>query len=355
MQHLRTDELILHLSLNRITFLSYKEKRILSKKLDSSYSLALLSIEEICKIINRSINNRVKWDGKENLRMAELSAHYCDVLGVKIILSSDEDYPYLLKQISDPPYLLFCRGDHEILNRKTVSVVGTRRLTPAGKAAAHSFAYDASLNGMNVVSGLAAGADGAAHQGCLDAFFDCQERGIDTAATGKTVAVLPSSIDEVVPYAHKRMASQVLKCGGCLLSEYEPGMSMASWHFVARNRIIAGLSQATVVIEAPPGSGALITADFALDYNREVFFHKAAFGDAAQKLAHNVHCQLEKDHATGQVSRYKLENRPERYLDAGAPVVSSFADFVLQASGQKPQNSGQKASGCVQNFQGELF
>lgn len=326
------DLLLLHLSLNRITFLQFEEKKILAKKLDSSHSLVLLSIEEICKIIDRNISKTVNWDGKENLRMATIAAHFCESMKIKIVLHSDDEYPELLRQIQDPPYLLFCRGNETLLKGNCVSVVGTRRLTQNGKNAAFGFARDAALNGFNVVSGLAYGADGYAHKGVLETFYECEEKGILTEVLGKTIAVLPSAIDEIVPNCHKRLASQIIQCGGCLISEYEPGIGMAPWHYIARNRIIAGLSSGTVVIEAPAGSGALITADFALEYNRDLMFHKAIYGDVAKKLAISVQGQLEKDFAAGRVSQYKVENRPEKYLEAGAPVINSFQEYLC-ASG----------------------
>lgn len=350
MQHTQNNEnLIFHLSIHRICFLTYQEKKILSKKLDSSYSLALLSIEEICKFINRDINvNRVNWDGKENLHMAEVAAHYCRTLGIKVILNTDKNYPLLLSQISDPPYLLFCRGNENLLNDNCVSVVGTRRLSPDGKIAARNFSYEAVLNGFNVVSGLANGADGFAHKGATDSYFDCIEKGIDTEILGKTIAVLPSSIDEIVPHNHALMAANILKSGGCIISEYEPGMCMEKWHFVARNRIIAGMSPGTVVIEAPPGSGALITAEFALEYNRDVMFHKVAFEGFASVISEKVHSQLEKELANGRISKCKIENRPEKYLEAGAPVVGSFKEYY--------KNLGYfQKRGSVLELQEELF
>lgn len=322
------DLLLLHISLNRITFLKFEEKKILAKYLDNSNGLVLLSIEEISKIINRKISSSVIWDGKENLRMAKIAFHYCEAMNVKVLLYDDEEYPALLKQISDPPYLLFCRGNFSLLNENCVSVVGTRRLSAEGKNATLNFTYDAALNGCNIVSGLAYGADSYAHKGAINAFFDCEDKELSTQVLGKTIAVIPSSIDEIVPYGHKKLASQILQCGGCLISEYEPKMGMASWHFVARNRIIAGLSAGTVVIEAPCGSGALITADFALEYNRDLMFHSAIYGEVAQKLASQIQLSLENEFACGRVSKYKMENRPEKFLEAGAPVINSFQEYV---------------------------
>lgn len=323
-----TDErLLLNLSLNRLTFLRYSEKKILAKKLDSSRSLALLSIEEIEKIINRDIKKNVVWNGSENLRMAQKALYYCRLLNVRVILNDDEDYPELLRQIADPPYLLFCRGNQSLLCQHSVSVVGTRRLSQEGKMAARQFAYDAVMDGCNVVSGLANGADGFAHQGAMDAYFDCLDKQVDPSQIGRTIAVIPSSIDDVIPSCHKTMAGKILQTGGCIISEYEPGLQMANWHFVGRNRIIAGLSPVTVVIEAPNGSGALITADFALEYNRDLLFHKAGFSPSALKIAEIVKNQLERDFVSGRVSKYKIENTITKFLEAGAAVIENYNDF----------------------------
>lgn len=340
-------QLLLHLFLGRITFLSFQEKIFLSKNLDSSYSLALLSIEDISKLLGRKFNQRVIWDGKENLHMAEVSLAACQRLHIKILLHSDEDYPELLRQIPDPPYILFCRGDSKILSEKSVSVVGTRRFSQYGKHSAIDFAYQAVLDGCNVVSGLANGIDGFAHQGAVNAWFDFLEKGDDVSKLGKTIAVLPSAIDEIVPYGHRKLAETILKSGGCLISEYGPGIEMATWHFVARNRIIAGLSPSTLVIEAPTGSGALITADFALENGRDVMFHQAAFESVANEISSVVKRQLEIEHATGQVSKYKMENTPQKYLNAGAPVIKDYKDYC-EALGEMP---GKRSV----SVQGELF
>lgn len=321
------EDLILRLSIARISFLRAEEKIFFQKNIDNPHMLALLSIEEIEKKLNRTVSKRAKWNGEENLEFAVKTLVYCRRLGIKTVFIDDESYPSLLKEISDPPYLLFCRGNVQILNDNSVSVVGTRNLTAEGRNAAFSFAYDVAKNGCCVVSGLARGADGYAHQGAVDAYFDCVEKNLNPSDLGKTIAVLPSGIDSIVPLSHKKLAERILASGGCIISEYEPGMGTANWQFVARNRIIAALSQSVVVIEAPAGSGALITADFALDYGRDVFFHKAAFSDAAKIIADNTRLELTKAHALGEVSKYKLENTPQKFLEAGAPVINDYADF----------------------------
>lgn len=346
MQHILDDEkAIFYLSLHRITFLSYFEKNLL-KKLDSYDALALLSIEEISKIIRRDFGKKVNWNGEENLRAAKTALRYCKILNIDIVLNSDENYPFMLGQIPDPPFLLFCRGNVSLLNsKKTISVVGTRKLSPEGKSVAIEFAYDAVKNGFCVASGLAYGADGFVHKGAVDAYFDFCDDENEILKFGRTIAVIPSGIDDIVPRGHKQLAQKILKSGGCVVSEYEPKICMANWRFVARNRIIAGISSATIVVEAPPGSGSLITADFALEYGRDVYLHKACFGEAAMKISDSVKQTLETDFACGKASRYKIENTVQKFLEAGAPVIDSFDDFC-NVSNERP---GTRNAKIIQN------
>lgn len=348
MQHILTDEsdetLVLTLSVARIPFLDFNQKKKLLKNLDSPQSLALQSIEDIYKLLQCQKVSKAYWNGSDNLRMANAEAYQCKRLGIRILLHSDEAYPENLRQTADPPLLLFVRGDERLLNGPCVSVVGTRRLSMAGREAAKSFAYDAALDGRNVVSGLAYGADACAHQGALNAYFD----NTPALGIGRTIAVLPCAIDEIVPYSNKKLAAQILQSGGCIVSEYAPGTPTQKRNFVARNRIVAGLSEATVVIEAPNGSGALITADFALEEGRDVFFHEAAFGEAAECISRTIKSGLEKDFAVGRVSKFKLENCPERFLKAGAPVIKDYKDFCVALT-EMPGTRSQLP------LQGELF
>ena len=348
MQHIVTEEtdetLLLTLSVARIPFLDFNQKKKLLKNLDSPQSLVLQSIEDIYKLLQCQKVSKPYWNGADNLRMAKAEVYQCKRLGIKLLLYDDPLYPEALRQIADPPFLLFVRGNENLLGGPNVSVVGTRRLSTAGREAAKSFAYDATVDGCNVVSGLAYGADACAHQGALDAFYDNPEGG----GSGRTNAVLPCAIDEVVPYTNKRLAAQILQSGGCLVSEYAPGTPTQKRNFVARNRIVAGMSEATVVIEAPNGSGALITADFALEEGRDVFFHEVAFGDAAESISQTVKSGLEKDFAAGRVSKYKLENCPERFLKAGAPVIKDYKDFCVALT----EMPGMRSTGPEQ---GELF
>jgi DNA processing protein len=179
--------------------------------------------------------------------------------GVRWIGRSASEFPPLLHAIHDPPAGLFARGeaDSTLLRRPTVAVVGARSCSPYGAQVARMLGRELAGAGLVVVSGLARGVDGEAHRGALE-------------AGGNTFAVLGCGIDRDYPAAHRELAARI-RADGLTVSEYAPGVEPAPWRFPARNRIIAGLSAATVVVEARDRSGALITADLALEEGREVF------------------------------------------------------------------------------------
>jgi DNA processing protein len=169
------------------------------------------------------------------------------------------EFPPLLQAIHDPPAGLFIRGGAELklLARPAVAIVGARACSGYGASVARSLARELAAAGLVVVSGLARGIDAEAHRGALE-------------ATGATIAVLGCGIDRDYPAAHAELARRVA-AGGLIVSEYAPGVEPAPWRFPARNRIVAGLCAATVVVEARDRSGALITTDFAMEEGREVF------------------------------------------------------------------------------------
>ena len=170
----------------------------------------------------------------------------------------DPAYPPLLRVLHDPPARLFLRGRRtDILGGPAVAIVGARSCSAYGAHVARALAREVAAAGVVVVSGLARGIDGEAHRGAL-------------AAGGPTVAVLGCGIDRDYPSAHRDLARRIAEAG-LLVSEYPPGTEPAPWRFPARNRIIAGLALATVVVEARAKSGALSTADFALELGRDVF------------------------------------------------------------------------------------
>lgn len=179
-------------------------------------------------------------------------------LKLSVTTVASPDYPELLKQIFDPPPVLFYRGSLEALKKLSLAVVGTRRCTSYGLRAAEAIVTDLTHAGLTIVSGLAFGIDTAAHRTCL-------------AAGGTTVAVLAGGLDQVYPTSNTKLAQDMVEQGGALVSEFPPGTAPLKQNFPVRNRIIAGLTRGTIVVEAAPGSGALLTARYALEANREVF------------------------------------------------------------------------------------
>jgi DNA processing protein len=179
--------------------------------------------------------------------------------GLRFVGRSDEPFPRLLSELHDPPPGLFLRGSGApgLLERRAVAVVGARACSSYGGQVARLLGRELASAGLVVVSGLARGVDGEAHRGALE-------------AGGVTVAVLGCGVDRDYPAGHAQLARRICE-RGLVVSEYAPGVEPAPWRFPARNRIIAGLAEATVIVEARERSGALITADFALEAGREVF------------------------------------------------------------------------------------
>ena len=196
--------------------------------------------------------------------------------GLRWVGRSDPGFPAHLRSIHDPPAGLFVRGGAslDLLERVSVAIVGARACSSYGASVAETLGRELAAAGIVVVSGLARGVDAAAHRGALQA--------------GPTVAVLGCGIDRDYPRAHASLAAEIAG-NGLILSEYAPGVEPAPWRFPARNRIVAGLARATVVVEARERSGALITADLALDEGREVM---AVPGEITSHLAHGTNALL---------------------------------------------------------------
>ena len=173
----------------------------------------------------------------------------------ELILRQDPAYPAILKEISWPPLGIYVRG--QLPEKPAIAIIGTRRATANGKAIAKKLAQELSRQNVIIISGLAMGIDTAAHEGALE-------------AGGRTVAVLPAGLNRIYPAQNGQLAEKILDSGGALISEYPNGHPSYASNFVHRNRIVSGLSAAVVVVEAPEKSGALITARFALEQNREV-------------------------------------------------------------------------------------
>ena len=234
--------------------------------------------------------------------------------GVRWLARSDPSFPSLLGAIHDPPAGLFVRGATEIdlLGRAAVGIVGARSCSPYGAQIARMLGRELAAAGLVVVSGLARGIDGEAHRGALE-------------AGGTTVAVLGCGIDRDYPASHRELAARI-RATGLAVSEYAPGVEPAPWRFPARNRVIAGLCAATVVVEARERSGALITADLALEEGRDVL---AVPGEITAALSKGTNDLLRLGATPLTESRDVLELYGLAPVAAAPVDLSEPADTVL--------------------------
>ena len=303
-------ELLARLIVSDASFLTVREKIIFHNFLltdddgnpfadEKSFAdrLLSLSITSISLAVKR-VFPRARWDAAECLKKVKVSRKIMEIQGIKSCCCLDSDYPAMLREMKDPPFMLFYRGNLEILNRPCVSVVGTRRAFPQALKAATDFSKAACDDGFCVISGLAFGIDAASHKGAL------------LSQTPATCAVLPSGIDIITPHSHTRLAVKILESGGLIMSEYLPGTPSVQFRYVQRNRIVAALSPATLVVQAQAGSGAMITADLALGYNREVFFHQECFTrEIPGKIGANQ------------------ASSPEAFVSDGAKIICDYEEF----------------------------
>lgn len=185
----------------------------------------------------------------DDLKWQEMPQHH-------ILTWCDANYPPLLLEIADPPPVIYAIGQIDALLRPSIAIVGTRKPSSTGRETAFAFAKELAKQGITIVSGLALGIDGAAHAGCLDGH-------------GQTIAVLGSGVERIYPRHHQSLAQHICQ-NGLLCSEFSRQMPPMAGHFPRRNRIISGLTSATLVVEAAVKSGSLITARYAIEQNRDV-------------------------------------------------------------------------------------
>jgi len=191
--------------------------------------------------------------------------------GYEVITIEDKEYPPLLKEIYDPPVVIYCYGEKEILSEPCIGIVGTRKPTPYGRTVTEKISSELAERGLVIVSGLARGIDSYAHHASLN-------------AGGKTIAVLGSGIDYVYPKENVSLYKKIAD-SGAVITEFPPGSPPHSFHFPIRNRIISGISLAIIVVEAAKRSGSLITARLALEQNREVM---AVPGNVTSEYSHGA-------------------------------------------------------------------
>jgi DNA processing protein len=250
--------------------------------------------------------------------------------GIRWVARSDLGFPRSLASIFDPPAGLFVRGEAplDLLERPAVGVVGARACSSYGSHVARTFGRELAAAGLLVVSGMARGVDGEAHRGALE-------------AGGQTVAVLGCGVDRAYPAAHAELARRIAAVG-LVVSEYAPGVEPAPWRFPARNRIVAGLCQVTVVVEARERSGALITADLALEEGREVF---AVPGEITSALSAGTNALLRAGATAATSSADVLESFGLLPPEAPPPDVSDVAGRVLERLRDGPVSADELVRG----------
>jgi len=260
---------LLDLIISCLPDLSCREKIALSESLGDESDLNRKSASDIEALIGRELK---AWDVDSSRRAAEKTAGKARARGINMVSWRSPLYPPLLREIYDPPVLLYFRGKLPDPESPLAAVVGTRKPSPASCAQAFDIARGLGRGGVSVVSGLAVGIDSFAHRGNIE-------------GGAPTVAVLGSGVDEVYPSSNRGLALRALETGGALLSEYPPGTGPRKWNFPARNRIISGLSRGVLIVEAPQKSGALITARFALEQNRDLWVASSGVSGTEKRFA----------------------------------------------------------------------
>lgn len=252
------DKKDVYLWLLSIGGVGYKTIEKIEENIGNIENLIDFSDKDVLNIKNINLNikeNIVKY--KSHTYIDSLKENL-DKHKVNYICKDDNLYPSKLKHIDSAPMILFYKGDIDIANNLSLAMVGTRKATPYGMWCAEDISEKLSNRGINIISGLAMGIDTYSHRGCLK-------------GSGKTVAVLGSSVENVLPKCNLKLADKILEDGGLILSEHNVGTPVIPGYYSRRNRIISGLSDGVIVVEAPQRSGALITVEFALEQGKDVF------------------------------------------------------------------------------------
>lgn len=260
--------------LHRLNLSAYVKKRILEqvKSVEEIYEACAISYKQ-WELTDLAIA-RIE-ESKKTLRACESVWAEAYREQIEIVGYFDTDYPILLREIPDPPMVLYVKGDKKLLNETMIGMVGARKCTEYGYHTAVRLGKELSEHDVVVISGMAMGIDAAAHYGAL--------------GVGTSIGVLGTGVDLCYPNCNMGIYRKLIE-KGCLVSEYEPHTQAKPYHFPRRNRIITGMSYGIVVVEAAERSGSLITAQLALDYGREVY---AVPGTATSKLSRGTNELIE--------------------------------------------------------------
>jgi DNA processing protein len=245
-------------ALNKINGVGSQKMRLLLNFFKSSENIWKSNLSDLIQSgIGEDLAEKIV-AGREKLN-PEKEWEWMEKENVRMLTVEDKNYPNLLREIPNPPYILYVKGEFDCNSAPLVAIVGSRKFSSYGKQAAYSFARELTQAGVIVVSGMAFGIDSVAHLGAME-------------AGGKTIAVLGNSLESaaIYPRANLDLSKKIVN-NGLLVSEYPVGTTMQKGTFPARNRIMAGMTLGTLVVEAAKESGSLITANLALEFNREVF------------------------------------------------------------------------------------
>jgi DNA processing protein len=251
---------LLDLIISLLPGLRVVEKIKMIQNFNNEEELYLNTRRNIEELINRKIK-RI-WEINDIRDKADRIDTICKMRSIKWVSWNDAGYPPMLREIYDPPPVLFYKGVLPNPEKSLLGMVGTRKPSQQAASQAYRLAFGVGKAGISVVSGLAIGIDAMSHRGNL-------------VSCVPTYAVLGSGVDEVYPSSNRPLAKRILDSGGALISEYRPGVRPAKWTFPARNRIISALSRSVLVVEAPGRSGAVITANFALEHGKDLWVASA--------------------------------------------------------------------------------
>jgi len=317
MQNFKTSALEAWLLLTKAPKLGPIKSRNLVRRLGNVENVISASTKTLREL--KTPSAAIRWLKSANSSDIANELNWCKQNHHHTISILDETYPYLLKQLKDAPNLLFIKGNINLLSLPQLAIVGSRNPTNNGKQLAFEFAQYLTQSGLLINSGLAQGIDAASHQGALK--------------NGNTIAVCATGLDQVYPRKHQVLAQQIEK-QGALVSEFLPGTELHKAYFPRRNRLISGLSIGTLVVEASIRSGSLITAQYALEQNREVFAIPGSIHNPMAKGCHKLIRQGAKLVETAQDILEELQNHLQ--------LISH--NIKIEANSEGPSFSQQKIS-----------
>lgn len=266
---------LLELSIAHIPQLQCADRIRLAELLSSEQDLLHLALIDMERMLGKSVSIK-NWEPQSWVAAASRAAELSVRRGIGILSYFSNSYPPLLRELSDAPLIMYFRGTLPDPEKPLVAIVGTRRPDAPAMKEALRFGLEFARLGIPVISGLALGIDAMAHRGNIE-------------GGAPSLAVLGSGLDGIYPASNRGLARRIMENGGCLLSEYPVGMAPKKWHFPARNRIISVMARAMLVVEAPEHSGALISAQFALDQGRDLWVAssgmQSALGAGCRNLA----------------------------------------------------------------------